>query len=56
MIIVILCAICAIAGFVIGLSLAGRIAENKLEELRAEAGLGMEPEDDDYDELYREEW
>lgn len=43
MIIVLLCIGCTLLGFFIGLSLAGRIAEHKIELMRLEAGLPTQP-------------
>lgn len=61
MLFVIICWICAMLGFLIGLSLAGRIAEHKIAEMRLEAGLDIKPtkEDEsdplkDWEKLFKE--
>lgn len=56
--IIIVFMLCGLGGFLIGLSLAGRIAEHKLEEMRLEAGLSMDPENytdylEDWDEIFK---
>lgn len=50
MLYVIICTACALGGFLIGLSLAGRIAEHKIAELRLEAGLDIHPKNEDEDD------
>lgn len=49
--IVLLCAGCALIGYVIGLGMADKIAVKRIEELRMEAGLDAEtglPKNDIY--------
>ena len=41
--IVLICMGCSLVGFLIGLSLANRIAEHKIEVMRLEAGLETPP-------------
>ena len=48
--IVFICAACALGGFLIGLSLAGRIAEHKIAEMRLEAVLDIHPKNEDEDD------
>ena len=43
---VIVCAACSLIGYLLGLWQAERIADYKLEELRLEAGLEMEGDDE----------
>lgn len=47
MLFVIICWACAMLGFLIGLLLAGRIAEHKIAEMRLEAGLDIQPTKED---------
>lgn len=54
--IVLLCVGCALGGFLIGLSLAARIAEHKLEVMRLEAGLSMDPSDAEAIDKRAREW
>lgn len=56
MIYVLICMGCALGGFLIGLSLAGRIAVHKIKEMRLEAGLSMEPSDTEAIDKRAREW
>ena len=44
---VIICVICSLSGYLLGLWQAGRIADHKIAEMRLEAGLEMEGKDND---------
>lgn len=56
MIFVLICIGCTLGGFLIGLSFAGRIAVHKIEEMRLEAGLSMEPSDTEAIDKRAREW
>lgn len=56
MIIVFLCIGCSLVGFLIGLSMAGRIADHKIELMRLEAGLPTKPKKADSNEDPLKDW
>ena len=54
--IVLICMGCSLVGFLIGLSLAGRIADHKLAEMRLEAGLETPPKKKELNEDPLKDW
>lgn len=60
MAIVLICAGCALVGYLLGLIMADRIAEHKIAEMRAQMGLDVDTgeeidsKDKVFDELFKE--